>query len=337
MTRRRFGGSASDWTFALGTGNIPSLTSGATCLLYDSQIGGAQYTDLATAVDGSGPITQVASGTGSSSGAAGSVPMFYGPDNIVAMWMSANGAPRVLIVANDISPSLATTIGTNTFSAAQTFGPIADTAAKRLLVYAEATGQTGALAEFWSGTDLGQGAARTRGAYIDPAGQIRAVSAKANSVPLRVAGQSGQTANLTEWTDPTGATVTAWVDPAGLTRAPNLGHILVTTVPGTLTVATGKTRIFNDTGATLTIRAVRATVNTVPTGAAIIVDCSKNNVTIFTTQANRPTIAISANSSGKVTTMNVTTFADGDYITFDVDQIGSSAAGADLTCQLLCY
>jgi hypothetical protein len=337
MARRRFGGSTGDWTFTLGAGNVPTLAAGAVCLFYDAQTGGSQYTDLATNADGTGPITQVVSGTGSSTGAAGQIPTFYGPDSVVAMWMSANGAPRVLVVANDIGPNLAATNAGNVFAATQQFGPVGDGTAKRVTVYAEATGQATNLVEWLSGTDLGQGGARTRGAYIDAAGQLRAGSAKSNGVPLRVAGQTGQTANLTEWTDPTGAAVTAWVDPSGLIRAPNLGLLLTITVSGALTVAVGKVRVYNDTGATLTIRSVRASVNTAPTGNSIRVDVNKNGTTIFTTQANRPLIAASANTSGKVSNMDIAALADGDYVTADVDQIGSTVAGSDLTVQMLCY
>jgi hypothetical protein len=105
---------------------------------------------------------------------------------------------------------------------------------------------------------------------------------------------------------------------------------------GVLTTGVGAFRIYNDTGATLTIKAVRTSVGTVPTGAAIICDINKNGTTIFTTQGNRPSIAISGNTSGKVTNMDVTSLADGDYLTVDIDQIGSTIAGADLTVQIFC-
>jgi len=100
-----------------------------------------------------------------------------------------------------------------------------------------------------------------------------------------------------------------------------------------LTVVAGTHRIpilFAGTPTSITIKSIRAMVGTVPTGAAIIVDIHKNGTTIFTTQDNRPTIAISANDSGEVTNMNVTTVAKGDYFTMDVDQIGSTIAGKDL-------
>lgn len=80
-----------------------------------------------------------------------------------------------------------------------------------------------------------------------------------------------------------------------------------------------------------TITAIMVMVGTAPTGASIIVDVNKNGVTVFTTQANRPTIAASANSSGVVTNMDVTSLAAGDYLTVDIDQVGSTVTGADIS------
>lgn len=122
---------------------------------------------------------------------------------------------------------------------------------------------------------------------------------------------------------------------AGAERLVEPGILFAFSKAGTLTVANGTHRIYNDSGATLTIKSVRASVGTAPTGAAIRVDINVNGTTIFTTQGNRPNIAVSTNSS-KVTNMDVTTIADGNYFTVDVDVIGSTVAGADLTVQILC-
>jgi hypothetical protein len=98
---------------------------------------------------------------------------------------------------------------------------------------------------------------------------------------------------------------------------------------GVLTVYTGTARLYNDSGRTLTISSVRASVGTAPTGASVIVDVNKNGTTIFTTQSARPTIAASGFTA--TGTPAVTTWAAGDYLTVDIDQIGSTVAGADLT------
>jgi len=102
-------------------------------------------------------------------------------------------------------------------------------------------------------------------------------------------------------------------------------------IRGTLVVGTGAARFYFNRAVTVTN--VRASVGTQPTGASILVDVNKNGTTIFTTQGNRPTIAVSTNTDA-VATPDVTAFAAGDYMTVDVDQIGSTVAGADLTVQV---
>lgn len=106
------------------------------------------------------------------------------------------------------------------------------------------------------------------------------------------------------------------------------------TMTGTLTVVAGKARFFNDSGGTLTITGVRASVGTAPTGASILVDVNIGGTTIFTTQGNRPAITATNFTSGKVTNMNVTSWANNTYLTVDVDQIGSTIPGGDLTVQV---
>lgn len=97
---------------------------------------------------------------------------------------------------------------------------------------------------------------------------------------------------------------------------------------GTLKALAGQSRLMLPFSGT--VQGVRATVGTAPTGTPIIVDVNKNGTTIFTTQANRPTIAIAANDSGAEKTPDVTSFVAGDYFTCDVDQVGTGTAGADL-------
>lgn len=104
------------------------------------------------------------------------------------------------------------------------------------------------------------------------------------------------------------------------------------TYSGVLATYVGDKRYYINNNATIT--GVRASVDTAPTGSSILVDVNKNGTTIFTTQANRPTIAASGFTSGLVTNMNVTSVSAGDYITIDIDQIGSTIAGSNLTVQL---
>jgi hypothetical protein len=85
----------------------------------------------------------------------------------------------------------------------------------------------------------------------------------------------------------------------------------------------------------MTITNVRASVGTAPTGVDLILDIHKNDVTIFTTQANRPTIAAGATSVNS-STSDVTSIAVGDRITLCIDQVGSTVAGANLAATIVC-
>lgn len=96
----------------------------------------------------------------------------------------------------------------------------------------------------------------------------------------------------------------------------------------------GGHRLYNDTTMAWTITSIRASVGVAPTGSALIVDVNVNGATVFTTQANRPTIASAASTSGKITNMNVTTVAAGAYLTVDIDQVGATTPGEDLTVQV---
>jgi len=84
---------------------------------------------------------------------------------------------------------------------------------------------------------------------------------------------------------------------------------------------------------TLTITKVKLVVKTAPTGQAIIVDVNKNGTTIFTTQANRPQIAAGA-TTGDSGTPDITSLAEGDKLTVDIDQVGTTP-GADLTVEVV--
>lgn len=100
-------------------------------------------------------------------------------------------------------------------------------------------------------------------------------------------------------------------------------------ISGTLTTGAGATKMPNLTGTSWTISAVYAEVETAPSGGSVVVDVNVNGTTIFTTQANRPTITTGNLNSGSVTNMNVTTVAAGDYLTIDVDT--TTAPAANLT------
>lgn len=102
---------------------------------------------------------------------------------------------------------------------------------------------------------------------------------------------------------------------------------------GVLSVAAGALRL--PVEGTYAIVGVRLMVGTAPTGQALIVDVNKNDTTIYTTQSNRPTIAAGANSGGPGAAPDVTSLVAGDYLTVDIDQVGTTVAGSDLVVSVI--
>lgn len=80
---------------------------------------------------------------------------------------------------------------------------------------------------------------------------------------------------------------------------------------------------------------VKASAGTAPTGADLILDIHKNGTTIFTTQTNRPTITAGETSEDSQAP-DVIAVAAGDLISLQLDQIGSTVAGADLSVTVVC-
>ncbi len=101
---------------------------------------------------------------------------------------------------------------------------------------------------------------------------------------------------------------------------------------GSVAVETGTHRVYAREDRT--IAHIQCFVSTAPTGASIKADVHKNGTTIFTTQTNQPTIAIGAFSSSTTAPDDVAWDA-GDYLTVDIDQIGSTIAGAGFTLRIV--
>jgi hypothetical protein len=111
---------------------------------------------------------------------------------------------------------------------------------------------------------------------------------------------------------------------------------LTWSIAGTLAVGQQKARLL--VPCALTVLKVRLVVDTAPTGANLIVDVhtgTTTGTTIFTTQANRPTIPAGSKTVTSVAP-DVTALADATELSVYIDQIGSTIAGADLTIELIC-
>lgn len=145
-------------------------------------------------------------------------------------------------------------------------------------------------------------------------------SALASYIPLAQKGAANGVASL----DANGKVPVAQLPSGGTATA---STYFVLTRPGVLNVSTGTTRLVLPKAATIV--SVVAAVGAKGLDAAIIVDINKNGTTIFTNQANRPTIASDTYQSS-IGTLSMP-MLPGDYLTVDVDQIGSTLSGSDLT------
>lgn len=125
----------------------------------------------------------------------------------------------------------------------------------------------------------------------------------------------------------------------------NETFVITREISGNLTVAAGAISFPVPGGAELV--SVQAKVGTAPASTDVLIDVNKNGTTIFTDQAKRVKIT-AGTTAGSVkneaalpagtnyiytpypTAQPLATFADGDTVSIDVDQIGTGTVGANL-------
>lgn len=84
-----------------------------------------------------------------------------------------------------------------------------------------------------------------------------------------------------------------------------------------------------------TLSGVRASVNTAPTGASIIVDINENGSTILSTKLSIDATETTSTTAATPAVISDTDLADDAEISIDIDQIGSTVAGAGLKVALI--
>lgn len=107
------------------------------------------------------------------------------------------------------------------------------------------------------------------------------------------------------------------------------------TVPGSLYTTTSATPILIAHKAMTIIKAYAA-VKTVPIDADIIVDINKAGTSIWSGDQTKRLKIIDSASSGTQDQFTTTALAEEDQLTLDIDQVGSTTTGADLTVVLRC-
>lgn len=98
--------------------------------------------------------------------------------------------------------------------------------------------------------------------------------------------------------------------------------------PGVLAVKTGVLRLYNRTGATISLAEMFAVVGTAPAGAAITLALAKDGTAVAGAGVS---IAAAANT-GSV--LGPFTWENGTYLTLNITAVGSTTAGADLVVTL---
>ena len=101
------------------------------------------------------------------------------------------------------------------------------------------------------------------------------------------------------------------------------GFIKAYRYDGTLAVNTGSKRLYLH--GSFTLNSIDAFVDTAPAGAAATVTLIKNGA-----GSAFKTITIADGATSSVNNSDTTTFSEGDYITVNITQVGSSTAGANL-------
>lgn len=181
-------------------------------------------------------------------------------------------------------------------------------------------------AAFTLGRQLYVGAAGALTDSVPTSGVVQAVGSVARvnaSTGTIVIGIGGQWPGLVTSTQ------------AGLMRAVDLGDVIVLACSDETTdLTTGTARVTFRMPWAATLTAVQLSVNTAPTGSALIVDVNEGGVSVFST---RPQIDVSAKTSvGSSVTpvISDSALADDAEITVDIDQVGSTAKGRGLKVAL---
>lgn len=105
-------------------------------------------------------------------------------------------------------------------------------------------------------------------------------------------------------------------------------------VTGTLTAGTDKAPTIISP-CSLTITKAKTVVKTAPSNGSVTCDVNRDGTTIFTTQGSRPLIG-SGTTTDDSDTPDETALTEGSLVTIDIDTVGGTVAGKDLTLELVC-
>lgn len=103
-------------------------------------------------------------------------------------------------------------------------------------------------------------------------------------------------------------------------------------------LTTGTTKGYFPAPCAFTLTEVHISVNTAPTGSTLIVDCNKGTGTgtsVFSTRVTIDASEFSSDTAATPAVISTSAIAKYDRISFDIDQVGSTVAGAGLIVTLI--
>jgi hypothetical protein len=103
----------------------------------------------------------------------------------------------------------------------------------------------------------------------------------------------------------------------------------------TTALTTGTAKVTFRMPYAFTLSAVRASVTTAPTGSTLIVDINEGGSTILSTKLSIDASEKTSTTAASAAVISDTALADDAEITIDIDQIGSTVAGAGLKVTLI--
>ena len=129
---------------------------------------------------------------------------------------------------------------------------------------------------------------------------------------------------------------------SGVTARTSMGvsrleHILVAVSDETSLLTTGTSKVTFRMPYAFTLTAVRASVNTAPTGSVLTVDINENGSTILSTKLTIDASEKTSTSAATAAVMSDTSLADDAEMTIDIDGVGSTVAGKGLKVTLIGY
>lgn len=120
------------------------------------------------------------------------------------------------------------------------------------------------------------------------------------------------------------------------TTVPNPTESLIIAVSDETTALTaGTSKVTFRMPYAFTLTAVRASVNTAPTGSTLIVDINESGTTILSTKLSIDATEKTSTTAASPAVISDSSLADDAEMTIDIDQVGATVAGAGLKVYLI--